>query len=302
MAELNKFIKTDQDNIEESKRILKQLHTDSLESIEKCAWYLQTITDTFGKKYLYDRYEEKFKKIVNKFNMSFSEAFYMLRQSEFLDFNNPILDRTPDEARQAITGIFSTLTRIYLMLRMRRDFFLGISEILRLRYTTAISYYRLQSESFALIHLFGEEPQIAEKWYDATTEHLGRKFYKDYHNKKIIPIIKNSDLHSDYQKASDFSMHSRIFGVISGLLIGGKMRENGKPREAIYAFREIDDSYTLFLWFINYLKFHEKLILNLKGNIKEFDSNDLQKMDISDLSVLIVEFSKILYKMKSQKK
>ncbi len=217
-----------------------------------------------------------------------------------MNFNNSEDDST-SKAKIALEKIYSTISRTYLLLRIRRDFFLGMAELLRLRYTAATAYYRLQSESFALIKLFGNKPQIAQDWMNATTNTLGHDFFKKY-QKQIRDIIKESNLYEDYKTASGLSMHSRILGVASGLIIGNKMRKYGKSNNAIFVYHDIDDHVSLFIWFTNYLKFHEKLSYNLFENIQEFEETDLNKINIKKYSELIIVLSNRLIKLKNSNK
>ena len=299
MNAIDEFIKIDQENIVESKKVLIKIHSKSISAVEECAKFLQDVADTFGQKFLYDKYEKIIKEWVGEFKLPFSEAFKLLKNSTLYNFVDVKNDST-SEAKLALERIYSTLSTAYLLLRMRRDFFLGISELLRLRYTTAISFYRLQCESFALIKLFGSEPSIAQEWHDATSETLGRQFYNKYH-KRIVELIKESGFNTYYQNASGFSMHSRIMGVASGLIIGNKMKEEGKPKEAILVYNEIDDHITLFIWFTNYLRFHEEILIKLINYMSELDDTSTAKIDIKSFSDLIIEFANTLKQIKQKK-
>jgi len=299
MYAIDEFLKIDNDNIAESKKVLNKIHEKSLFSIELCASILQDLAETFGKKYLYDKYEKVFKDWAKDFYLSIPEAYTLLKKATVLSFNNKDNDKT-SEAKKALDNIFSNMSRIYLLMRLKRDFFLGMAELLRLRYTTAISFYRLQTESFALIKYFSDNPHVAQEWIEATTEEKGKKFYINHHS-NIVKILKDQNIYDEYNKASGFSMHSRILGIASGLLIGDKMKEEGKPKETILVYNEIDDPITLFIWFINYLKFHEKLIKKVRDVIPEFTEEDRRKINTDKFSKILNILSNKLFELRNKK-
>ena len=53
------------------------------------------------------------------------------------------------EAKQTLTNAEAGVARMFLSLRPGRDFFFGITDLLRLRVIPALGYLRIQSETAA---------------------------------------------------------------------------------------------------------------------------------------------------------
>lgn len=296
---IDEFIDTDQKNIAETKRVLHEINNSSLFAINLCAELLQNFADVFGDKCNYDPNERIFNQWVNNQNLPYKEAFKLVKNSVLIGKEDGEDDET-SHAKNSIENIYSILSRIYLLLRLRRDFFLGMAELLRLRYTTAIGYYRLQCESFSLLKIFAEKPKAAQDWMSAFSAELGKKFYYKYHQ-SVVDVIKEFGLHSDYERAASFSMHSRILGIASGILIGDKTKEDKNKRVTSLVYNEIDDPTTLFIWFTNYLKFHEKLLLKLPNIIPEFENVNLDSIEVKKYSEIIVDLADTLGRLRQRK-
>lgn len=296
---IDEFLDVDQKNILETKRVLYETDNSSLVAINLCSKLLQKFADVFGDKCNYSTNELIFNKWAKEQNLPFDEAFKLVKDSILIGSKDIENDDT-SKAKKSIENIYSILSRIYLLLRLRRDFFLGMAELLRLRYTTAIGYYRLQCESIALLKVFSDMPSIAQEWMSAFSTELSKKFYYKFH-KKIVNVIKDFGLYSDYERAASFSMHSRILGLASGLIIGNKDSAGKNKRVTRLVYNEIDDKISLFIWFTNYLKFHEKLILKLPYVLPEFENVDFDNVEIKEYSKRIVDLSNTLSKLRQRK-
>jgi hypothetical protein len=170
-------------------------------------------------------------------------------------------------AKDAVEKAYSVVARIYLLLRLRRDFLFGLADLLRLRLTTAIGYLRVQAESIAALALMGGDPALARDWLATCSRSEGKEFYRKHHQ-RIVQKLKQLDLYDYYEDGSNMSLHSRAFGVAPGIIIG----EKGSPQGHIkLTYQEIDDAVILFLWFCVYLRAHEKMIKKLLEALPEVD-------------------------------
>lgn len=114
--------------------------------------------------------------------MADRELAKMVESAKFIgqpkDKEDPLLRAREqmDEGRGRIVRIF------YQLLRLRRDYLLGLLEILCLRSTPAQGYLRLQAETAALVAL-KNDTKLALNWFSSMTE--GRAFYDRYQRSVI---------------------------------------------------------------------------------------------------------------------
>lgn len=95
-----------------------------------------------------------------------------------------------------------------------RHFRWGATDLLRARTTAVLGYCRLQAEAAALAHLFLDQPETAQQWFEAVDE-AGKQFYRD-HQKTLLKIMKKHSLTEAYEKGSGEALHVRVSPVLRG--------------------------------------------------------------------------------------
>jgi hypothetical protein len=258
----------DKDNLPESKRVLLALHADSLSATDECATLLERIGVLFGEVCDYDKYNQQICDWVKGQSGGAKQNVNLLEQAKLIgrmEGHDPVA-----EAQNALHKGNSVIARLYLILRLERDFLFGLSDLLRLRTTSMFGYLRVQTETVAILTLLGTDSAMAVDWLNSLKG--GKEFYKKYH-RRIINKLRQLGLHNYYEDGSNTSLHSRVGGVAPGILIGGK--KETPTRQVRLTYQEIDDPLILFLWFCVYLKAHKEMIDKLPEAVPEMDFSQI---------------------------
>jgi hypothetical protein len=258
---------SDKDNLAESKRALLALHADSLSATDECADLLERISVLFGEGCGYDKYNQQVNDWVKRQSGGAEQTASLLEQAKLIghvEGDDPVA-----EAQDALHKGNSVIGRVYLLLRLERDFLFGLSDLLRLRVTSMFGYLRVQTETVAILALSATDSAMAVNWLNAKE---GKEFYKNHHH-KIVDKLRQLALYHYYEDASNTSLHSRVGGVAPGIIIGGK--EATPKRQVKLTYQEIDDPVILFLWFCVYLKAHKEMIDKLPQALPEVDFSQI---------------------------
>lgn len=295
MLKFEEFLEVDHQNLEESKRVFREFDKDFFIFIDELGNLIQLIANEFGKNCKSDDYNIEIKLWAKNNSMPKTEAFKFLKDAKLINIKRSGVDDT-QKAKMTLERVYSYNSRAHLLLRLQRDYFMGLSELLKLRYITAFSYYRLQTESFSLIKLFSDHPHIAQQWTLATSQEAGQIFH-DKHHEKVVRNIKNFNLNNYYDLSSSFSMHSRIMGIASGMALGKKTKEERNERSAVLVYNEIENFQRLSELTFHFLKFHNEMIKMLPGIIPEIDNNFIEN-DIIKISTKLNLFINKSYNQK----
>jgi hypothetical protein len=269
----------DKDNVVKSKRALLELHKDSLSATDECATLLERIGVLFGETSGYDKYQQQLNDWLSvqpgnaEWNAKLLEQATLIGQTEGRD--------VLAEARDALYKGNSVIARVYLLLRLERDFLFGLSDLLRLRVTSMFGYLRVQTETVAILTLLATDSGMAVDWLNTSYLKSGKAFYSKHH-RKIIEKLRRLGLYNYYEDASNTSLHSRVGGVAPGIIIGGK--EDTPKRQVKLTYQEIDDAVILFLWFCVYLKAHKEMIDKLPLAVPEID---FSQIDVRRFGIMV---------------
>lgn len=264
---IDELAECDKDNLAESKRALLKLHAESLSTTDACATLLERIGVSFGESCDYDKYNQQVNDWVKGQSGGAEQNVSLLEQAKLI---GKVAGHDPvAEAQDALYKGNSVIARLYLLLRLERDFLFGLSDLLRLRVTSMFGYLRVQAETVAILTLSATDSAIAVNWLNPKE---GKKFYKKHHN-RIIDKLRQLGFHDYYEEGSNTSLHSRVGGVAPGILIGGKKETS--TRQVRLTYQEIDDPVILFLWFCVYLKAHKEMIDKLPQAVPEVDFSQI---------------------------
>lgn len=274
---LDQLVESDTHNYGESKRVLRAFHSSALSAAEHCLKVLEAIATAFGEVSGYDDYSNRLDDWLESQGGGVREKVRFLEQATLLgkvSGEDPVAD-----AKEALGKAYSVVARTYLVMRLRRDCLFGLIELLRLRLTPALGYLRLQSESTAILALQNSDPVAAREWLDTSSTTGGKNFYNKHH-RSIIQTLKSFDLHDYYEQGSYMSLHSRVFGVTPGIIIGSK---DASPGTIALTYQEIDDAEDLILWFCVYLRAHERIIAKLPVGLPEVDFSRIELQEYSNM-------------------
>jgi hypothetical protein len=263
--QIDGLIDCDKGNVVETRRALLSIHKDSLDATDECFNLFERIGILFGKAGDYDKYNQQLNAWLKTRRGAAEQNVRFLEEATLV---GQVLGTDPvAEAKEAVERANSVIARSYLLLRLGRDFFFGLSDLLRLRLTSMHGYVRIQAETAAILALCGAEPAVAVDWLNMATPEEGKKFYNKYH-KKITAKLRDLGLYHHFDNGSNVSLHSRVLGVASGIIAGKK---NAAPGEVRLLYQEADDAVVIFLWFCVYLKAHKDILATLPNALPEVD-------------------------------
>lgn len=268
MTRLDQFLECDSENVPISLKNLTGIYPGSLDAIEQCAAVIENIGQAYSTVCGYDEYQQVVNTWAQKLDLRGNEALVLLEQATIIG-STASTDLTVT-AQAAYQSAKSAIARTELILRSGRDFLFGISDLLRVRITPALGYLRLQSETFALLRLLVDQPQLGVDWLNSLRD--GQKFYGKWHS-RIVETIKSLDLHHDYSRGSEMAFHVRQGGTILGTLLGSANAT--RAGEIRLHYQEVSDPRMFFYYFGLFLRFHRKALTHLGELFPEISSDDL---------------------------
>lgn len=277
MSELDNLLACDDENIKISKEALLKIEPTTLDVIESCIRTLDRLSRKFGELCKYDEHHQSLEDWAKDFGLKDNQAINYLRDALLIggdESNDPT-----SKARVDLHKTIAILARVHISLRLRRDFLFGITDILRLRITSALGYMRVQSESFGQLKLLVHHPELGEDWFASADEKKGKHFHDKWHS-RVVSAIRDLDLHSDYSLGTNMAHHTRASGTASGILLGGK--SNKKSGEIRLIFQETDDYRILFFWLGVYLKFHRKALQHASVLYPELSDADITEAGLHE--------------------
>lgn len=145
--------------------------------------------------------------------------------------------------------------RTALLLRLQRDFLLGILSLLRLQVTASVGCLRLEVESIALLALFGDKPELGVHWWKAFDPAAGKVFHKTYHH-QVVERMKTLLLHDLYEEVSAAAAHSRPGGVAASLVVPD---DDADFAGLTFSYNEIAGARQLYMSLVMFLRRHKRV-------------------------------------------
>ncbi|MFL6192592.1 MAG: hypothetical protein ACJ75H_00365 [Thermoanaerobaculia bacterium] len=261
MPLLEEFLRVDQENSESSRRLLLQLHPRSIDIAERGATVFDAASEALGRESKISENQRGISEWAGKYKIESKHALQLLSTASLI---GGVEDDFTRAKENFVKGV-AFYARLYLVMRLRRDYLFGLTDLLRLRRTASQGYLRLQAETVAVLAMSLDEPEVGQEWLETMEEDKGKAFYKKYH-KRVVQKIKDLGLHFYYEQASQNALHSRVGGVASGVVQGNAVRDKG---EVALVYQEANDPYSFFLWLCSYLRFHEILSRSLLTVVPE---------------------------------
>jgi hypothetical protein len=283
------LIESDEHNFRESKRVLAEFDPRALQAVDEFARLLTDIGDAFGKNSDYDKHNLALNEWLRSQAGDPEKIVRSLEDSAPPD-EQDITD--PDQqAREHLYRANSVIARTYLILRLRRDFLFGIADLLKLRLIPALGYLRIQSESTAILALMANSPAMAVDWLNPEA---GRKFYNRYHG-EVVKKMRSLGIYEYYDQGSEMALHSRVHGVIPGVLVDQEANRRG---EISITYQEFADPIDFLAWFGIFLQAHERLLAGIAEGFPEVSFNELNPNKYSEIAYTVAEKLKPLLQQK----
>ena len=268
----------DAENCIKSSDALDQLMPGTADGIETIASALNGVTKAWSESHGYSKHHAVMEESSKKLGLKPEDALGYLRGATLLADPKGRAKHDLDPAMDALRKSIGIVARTYLSLRVHRDFLFGMSDLHRLRLTSAVGYLRVQSETAGLLKLTAVDPGVGREWLDMGTtpdQKAGKAFHDKWHP-KIVKAIEALGLKPSYTEASNAAMHSRPGGVVRGILAGSKL---GKPGEVRLNFQEVDDYRLLLFALAPVLRFHCKILEASEVLYPELTVKALAKVD-----------------------
>jgi len=138
-----------------------------------------------------------------------------------------IVSRPPDPAGEdpRITSargidkeVSQALARRTLLQLLWRAYRWGLTDLRRLRLTAAAGYLRIEAETIALLVLFKEKPELAERWLNPK-ENM-KKFFGETQS-AVKAILEKNNLSMAYDHGSAVAQHVRFASAARGIKVDG---------------------------------------------------------------------------------
>ena len=270
--DLERLEEDDHSNFATNLNMVRQVDARSIEAINAYARLLDGAGTAFGNAAGISKNERVVGQWSDSVPMAPDAATQMLDEAILLG-SKGIEDDAAVAKRHLVEGK-GKWARLRLFQRLRRDFDLGIIELLRNHAVSSMGYLRVQSETIALAAAIVEKPEMGSEWWDAISMDAGKAFHAK-HNSRIRGLVKEVGLEMYYQLGSAMAMHSRLAGVVNGIMYGGEPEVTDDKVTLKITYQDIDDARLLFIYFANYLLAHVAVAKALPRCMPEVKSVEL---------------------------
>jgi len=251
MSELDQVLDCDSDNPAESRRVLAATCPDGEEAVESCVLALRSLRTALFDLGEFDEHQGVLESWADEVGLKGPEAEAFLRDAVLIGDAG---DSTTD-AKVSLHGQVALMARAHLSLRVERDLLFAVSDLLRLRLSSATGYMRPVAECFAQMVLLAQDPTMGEEWFASASR--GKAFHDRWHS-RVVGVIKELGIHGEYLRASNLALHSRSSGTAMGTLLGHK--RNPTPGKIELAYQETDDPRILVINFGLILALYRKAL------------------------------------------
>jgi len=119
----------------------------------------------------------------------------------------------------------------------------------------------------------------------------GRKFYRIYHG-KTVEKMKSLGIHDYYDQGSEMALHSRVHGVMPGILVNKDIAADGK---IALTYQEFDDPVDFLVWFGIYLRAHQRILAGMAEGLPEVDLDKVVSGKYDEMVAALTEKLKTMY-------
>ena len=168
--------------------------------------------------------------------------------------------RTVLAAKAAYNRMWSRRIRGILLVYAHRCYEYAVTDLLRLRISSALGYLRNQIEAVAQISIMRENPEVAYEWLNVANNENGLRYYNKY-KQKIFEFRDKHNLNFAWNLASGTSQHVRLASLVSSLSLSSFEERGRHVTEVKVSFQEVrpDEPEGLFLKALTILRTQERL-------------------------------------------
>jgi hypothetical protein len=215
MGEIDTLLDVDHKNVGLAKKVLNDFSPDLLDLLNDAATIFKTLSKCFGEGALDT---EDWKIVLPALKVREADLETYIRTKLFGEPDaQPVASAIQsEEARAALSRIYSRHARGTLKLLASRSFLWAATDFLRFRQESAFGHLRVEVEAVALMKIMANDPEAAWEWYAIRDEASGGKFFRK-HQRNVKKALERFDLKWTYDSASGMAQHARFSGVARGL-------------------------------------------------------------------------------------
>lgn len=259
------FLDSEVENIRHGPNNLARIDSEAMATVEQCSTLLKALSVTYGRVARLGHNDRYFKEWAKQHQLSGKDASDFLLKSTFV--GTPSKDDAAS-AKGELERSTAVLVRALLLLRMRRDYLIGVSDLLKNRINQGLGSLRIQSESLALLRLMYDEPRIAREWLDADIGQSGRDFHNSHHS-TLVGFVKDWNLKHYHDIASTVALHSRISGLSGAAQAAGGLAVVKGGVELSLLTGDTLDPAEFFLSVCYFLRFYDRAFSKIDNIVPE---------------------------------
>lgn len=266
---IESVIDADFENAKSMLHGLRNTNPDLVSLADELANIVSGIGIQFGASGTYDKYTLLFNEHISRIKGSPLDLTRLLKNATLL--GQAPADDPLGEAKDAFERSCSFIVRIWLLLRFKRDYHWGLSQLFMRRLSPSFGYLRLQAETAATIAM-SLDPKFADEWL-ATAE---TKTAKVFHTKRYSQIrekMKQLGWNEYFEMGSSYAQHSAAAGLMHSISGARKAAPAGTTG---IIYQEVEDPRLMVLWYVYYLRAHQSFVGGILTAFPEADLVELR--------------------------
>jgi hypothetical protein len=293
MNEINKLIKADQTNCQQSYKLFNQFDPLLATSFDDVANLFEAFFRGFGYGATDDDIQHSFSKLAEEAGITESEILDVLKGGKSSSVSNDLFEKIISNRND----YYSRRSRGLLLLQAYRSFMHAGTDIRRLRVVTAIGFMRLEIEAVALMFLIQANSELGFTWLNLRGDIQGKEFFNKT-KKDISKFCDRFELTVEWNLASSASQHARFIGLVDGLSISSFSQIDRHTDNFSLALQDFDEKRPeqLISRALYILRTQAKLLLPLQLALPEVSDPLLLETRIpkftSNIGVLYNNFQK----------
>ena len=214
MNEIDKLIKADQTNCQQSYKLFNQLDPLLATSFDDVANLFEVFFRAFSYRATDDDMQHSFTNLAEEGGITESEILDVLQAGKPSSMSNDLFEKIISNRN----GYYSRRSRGLLLLQAYRSYMYAGTDIRRLRAGTAIGFMRLEIEAVALMFMIQANTELGFTWFNLKGDTQGKEFFNKT-KKDISKFCDSFELTGEWNLASSASQHARFIGLVDGLSI-----------------------------------------------------------------------------------
>jgi hypothetical protein len=267
MSDIDQLLQVDTDNILVTKKFYREYSPQLFEALEEATQLFKTFARAYGQEAL----DHDDVRLVNERGLQLGapdgETLFSMLYAPLP--NDPERAQIVRDGKAAVDRIRARRVRGFLLTLTDRSYMFAVTDLLRLRITSALGSLRVQIEAVALMTIMQKNPAVALDWLEIHNDEAGRKFFTK-HRQSITDFSKRYDLMQAWNMASGSAQHARFASIVQGLSLQSSSKGHKRVDEYKLIFQESSNEPAyLILYTLYILRTQQRLFLALLEALPE---------------------------------